>query len=33
MWRAQMHINGKNKYIGNFKTELEASEAYKNYLK
>ena len=33
MWRAQMYINGKNKYIGNFKTELEAHHAYQKKLK
>tara|TARA_R110000772_G_scaffold261421_2_gene379897 strand:+ start:1536 stop:2015 length:480 start_codon:yes stop_codon:yes gene_type:complete len=27
-WRAEIRINGKTKYLGSFKSELEASEAY-----
>jgi len=32
-WVAQIRINGKNKYLGLFKTELEAHNAYQNALK
>ena len=32
-FRAQIHINGKNKHIGCFSTPEEASEAYQNQLK
>ena len=32
-WVAQIRINGKNKYLGLFKTELEAHNAYQNVLK
>ena len=32
-WRAEIKINGKGKYLGYFKTELEASEAYQKKLK
>lgn len=31
-WTSYIQINGKNKYLGNFYTELEASEAYKKAL-
>jgi len=31
-WRAQIRINGKIKYLGSFKSELEASEAYQSKL-
>ncbi len=27
-WRARIHIEGKNKHLGTFKTEEEASEVY-----
>jgi hypothetical protein len=32
-WLSQIHINGKRKFIGYFKCELQASEAYQNELK
>jgi hypothetical protein len=32
-WVAQIHINGINNYLGVFKTEIEACNAYKNALK
>jgi len=32
-WRTQICINGKNKHIGTYKTETEASQAYQNELK
>ena len=32
-WTAKIVINGKNKYLGIFKCELEASEAYQKALK
>ena len=31
-WRAAIRINGKNKYLGTFKTEIEASNAYQKAL-
>lgn len=31
-WRSQIRVNGKNKHIGYFKTEIEASEAYQKEL-
>ena len=31
-WRAQITINGKKKYIGHFKDEVSASEAYQKAL-
>ena len=31
-WRAEIRINGKIKYLGSFKSELEASEAYQSKL-
>ena len=32
-WNAKIKINGKTKNLGRFKTEIEASQAYKNALK
>jgi hypothetical protein len=32
-WRSQIYINGKQKYLGRYKSELEASIAYQNKLK
>jgi len=32
-WVANIYINGRQKYIGSFETELEAGEAYQNKLK
>jgi hypothetical protein len=32
-WNSKITINGKQYHIGNFKTELEASESYQNKLK
>jgi hypothetical protein len=32
-WRSRIRINNKRKYLGLFKTELEASEAYQKELK
>lgn len=32
-WAAQIYHNKKTVYIGTFQTELEASEAYNNYIK
>lgn len=32
-WRAMIRIKGKCTHIGNFKTELEAAQAYQNKLK
>ena len=32
-WRAQINIDGKVKYLGDFTNEIDASEAYQNYLK
>ena len=32
-WRASIYLNGEKKYLGSFKTELEASEAYQTALK
>lgn len=32
-WFSQIQINGKQTYLGSFKTELEASNAYQNKLK
>jgi hypothetical protein len=32
-WISQITINGKNVFLGRFKTEIEASEAYQNKLK
>ena len=32
-WKAQIKINGKQKHLGYFNSELEAAEAYKNALK
>lgn len=32
-WRSVISINGKNKYLGYFDNELEASEAYQELLK
>lgn len=29
-WQAQITINGKQKHLGRFKTELEAAESYQN---
>jgi|AntAceMinimDraft_16_1070373.scaffolds.fasta_scaffold22867_2 hypothetical protein len=29
-WQSAIYINGKNKYLGSYKTELEASKAYQN---
>lgn len=31
-WRADIHVNGKHKYLGLFTDELEASNAYQNAL-
>lgn len=31
-WISQIHINGKQKYLGLFNTELEAHNKYKEYL-
>ncbi len=31
-WKAQIDINGMNKHLGHFNTELEAHEAYQNKL-
>lgn len=33
LWRARTMINGERIWIGYYKTELEAHEGYKNYLK
>ncbi len=32
-WQAQITINGKQKYLGSFKTEIEAHNAYQKALK
>lgn len=32
-WKAVIVLNGKNKYLGSYKTEIEASNAYQNALK
>lgn len=32
VWMARIQVNKKNKYIGRYKTELEASEAYQKEL-
>jgi HNH endonuclease/NUMOD4 motif/AP2 domain len=32
-WRAQIYHNGKNKYLGSYKTEEEAYNAYKEFAK
>lgn len=32
-WKAIIVLNGKNKYLGTFKTEIQASNAYQNALK
>jgi hypothetical protein len=32
-WKAEIRINGKQKYLGRFANELKASEAYQNALK
>lgn len=32
IWQTNIRINGKLKYLGRFKTELEASKAYQNEL-
>ncbi len=32
-WRARIVINKKQKYIGSFKTEIEAAKAYDNFVK
>jgi hypothetical protein len=32
-WQARIYFNGKNKNLGTFKTELEASNIYQNKLK
>lgn len=32
-WQAEITINGKNKYLGRFASELNASNAYQNALK
>ena len=32
-WRARIKVNGKSIFLGSFKTELEASEAYKKAAK
>jgi len=31
-WKATIYVNGKNKHLGYFKTEIEASEYYQNAL-
>lgn len=31
-WRAMIYINGRRKFLGYFNTELEAHNAYQNYL-
>jgi hypothetical protein len=31
-WVSQIHINGKQKYLGSFNTEIEAYNCYKKYL-
>ena len=31
-WQARIYINGKKKHLGYFKCEIEAGEAYKNFL-
>lgn len=32
-WRAQIYLNGKNKFLGRFNTETEANNAYQKALK
>ena len=32
-WKSYIYINNKNKYLGSYKNEKDASEAYKNELK
>jgi hypothetical protein len=32
-WLAQCHLNGKQKYIGLYDTEIEAAEAYNNFVR
>jgi hypothetical protein len=32
-WEAKIKINGANKHLGLFKNELDAAQAYQNYLK
>ena len=32
-WRSGININGKNKFLGRYKTEIEAYEAYLKALK
>ena len=32
-WKSQINIDGKIKYLGDFKNEIDASKAYQNKLK